>query len=303
MPLCGVRKKPLTEAEITTIRCNAVQAEQALYHQPVVLLRPLLASVHVDASLAGRRVKVKVSGRRGTYFKSDAHRVSRGCDPVVLCEPSHSVVFEGDDTLTFELCRARSFLSSAPIARGGISVKNVISSVGIKDTGNWDVELLARDGRLLGTLGVNIMCTIRRLGVGGGGTQALKLHQAPRPPFLKLLNHSDTTLAHHVAKMAHEYTADCAALQALLEEAFATAREAAPEQFDQSVSESSQRIDRQLSQYKRQRPSRQRPASRTRGSEDSASVSSAQVEVTLLSTTSTDPAEETLTPGDAPACA
>merc|ERR1719272_1497902 len=80
-------------------------------------------------------------------------------------------MYEGGDSLTFELCEARRVLSSVVLARGQVSVAEVFRAGGARRA--WSIALATPDSRIVATLTTTFCCRSTTFG-NVGGIGALK---------------------------------------------------------------------------------------------------------------------------------
>lgn len=133
--------------------------EAKVNSQPVCALTVTIVGCDVGAELAGADLKVKCRERGATFMKSDSCRAPAGGGALGVSNLSHTVVYEGDDALTFELCECRRWRSSAAKATGRLSLSTVFGTVGLSgEPGSWAVCLLSEDQRPLASVRVTVSC-------------------------------------------------------------------------------------------------------------------------------------------------
>lgn len=215
-----------TREERHELHDDLLRKEKELLSQEVCILKPLFASCHVDPSLAGCSVKVKCRSKVATLLKSSKYKV-RTDGELSLCEIVGSALYEGDDTLHFQLCRARLFQCCAVVATGALSLDSLFRTAGLNgETTNWIVDLHSKDGQKLGSLKVNLRCGTGSLEGRGGGVAAMKTHKLPPRPELFCLYEGGST-GWNAVKEAEKYAASCCAASEMLHNALLTARASA----------------------------------------------------------------------------
>lgn len=168
----------------------ATLSEASLDAQRVCLLRLSLVSCEVDGVLAGRRLKVKCRADGQTLLKSRPCQVDAEIGQLTALRASDQVLYEGSDTMDFQLCESRRLRSSVVVATAQLSLAEVFSR-GLGGTaGHWSLPLIAgacgqgrqwQRGAVLGKVKVEIGCQLTRLGRVGGRGALRSLRIPPRP--------------------------------------------------------------------------------------------------------------------------
>jgi len=181
-----VRRNPKEQARLTAMVANGVRK---LLNQDVLLVELGVHHVDVPEELAKQKLKVKYRMDGITYWKSTASKAAMTGDKHLRIglDTAEHAVFEGGETLDFELCKARCCLrSSSMVAKCNIPLKEVMRHSAEADgcpACVWDLDLLAADAskKVLGRLVINARIRTVKLHAAGG-LEALKANALPRPP-------------------------------------------------------------------------------------------------------------------------
>lgn len=217
---------PTLIAEAERLESLMDDSVAALNAQRVCFLTLSMVSCTLVPELAGSRVKVKGRWSKTTLMKSAVHLAPADGGRLGIDESCVEAVYEGDDVLRFEICRAHTLLPSTVLGTGSLELATVFGGVGLDGVvGSWLVPLVATGGQLLGSLEVSLSCGAWSLGEHGGAA-ALKVLALPRRPRvcpLALGGFNGRALAQAVAKYCDSCCEATWALQAAFKVAAALA--------------------------------------------------------------------------------
>jgi len=177
-----------TRAEYIRLTAMVANGVHKVMEQDVLLVELGLRHVDVHEDLAKQKLKLKFRMNGITYWKSIASRAAMAGDKhmrINLNTAKHAV-FEGGESLDFELCKQRYLRSSSMVASCKIPLTEVMHhSADVDDTpaSVWNIDLLAADApeKVLGSLAIDARVRTVKL-QAAGGIEALKAHELPRPP-------------------------------------------------------------------------------------------------------------------------
>jgi hypothetical protein len=156
------------------VACMVLESQNRLQAQPVVALDVHLHHIDIHSELASSSFKVKFRIGDSTHLKSAAAVPAQSTDGTlrVTCDTHGSCIFEGEDSLHFELCKQSLFGASQTVARGEIPVWKVLRPEENEraDTNVLKIELFSvhSPGTVLGDLAVQLGCQKKTFEDAGG---------------------------------------------------------------------------------------------------------------------------------------